>query len=61
MSVVCKSSRDSERGHHVPPEGWPVEAVGDRADVSREVLDKHYNMADQAGKRERREQFLDRL
>lgn len=42
-------------------EGWPVEAVSDRADVSREVLDKHYDMADEAEKRERRERFLDRL
>ncbi|WP_423999358.1 tyrosine-type recombinase/integrase [Haloarcula salina] len=41
--------------------GWPVEAVSDRADVSREVLDKHYDKASNSEKRQRRTEFLDKL
>ncbi|SFS72116.1 tyrosine-type recombinase/integrase [Halostagnicola kamekurae] len=41
--------------------GWPVEAVSDRADVSQEVLDKHYDKASISEKRQRRAEFLDRL
>lgn len=41
--------------------GWPVEAVSDRADVSQEILDKHYDKASQREKRKRRTEFLDRL
>mgnify|MGYP000194574002 FL=1 len=41
--------------------GWPAEAVSDRADVSQEVLDKHYDKASESEKRERRTEFLDKL
>jgi hypothetical protein len=41
--------------------GWPVEAVSDRADVSQEMLDNHYDEASISEKRERRAEFPDRL
>lgn len=41
--------------------GWPAKAVSDRADVSQEVLDRHYDKGTKSEKRERREGFLDKL
>lgn len=41
--------------------GWLTKAVSDRADVSREVLELHYDMGSETEKRKRREKFLDRL
>jgi site-specific recombinase XerD len=41
--------------------GWPTEAISDRADVSSEVLEKHYDKGTVSEKRKRREKFLDRL
>lgn len=41
--------------------GLHRKVVSDRADVSEKVLDKHYDMATEAEKRERRREFLDNL
>lgn len=41
--------------------GWPAKAVSDRADVSQEVLDKHYDKGTQSEKRERRREFMNNL
>lgn len=41
--------------------GWPPDAVSKRADVSREVLETHYDMGSKSEKRMRRDKFLDLL
>lgn len=41
--------------------GWPAKAVSDRADVSQEVLDRHYDKGTKSEKRERRKEFLNNL
>ncbi len=42
-------------------EDWPVQAVGDRANVSREILQKHYDNRTEKEKMEQRRQYLDTL
>lgn len=41
--------------------GWPAKAVSDRANVSQEVLDRHYDKGTKSEKRERRKEFLNNL
>ena len=46
---------------HALSEGWPVKAVGDRANVSERVLRKHYDSRSAASKMEQRRQYLEDL
>jgi hypothetical protein len=39
----------------------PVEIVGDRMDVSRKVLDKHYDRRSEQVKVEQRRRYLDNI
>ena len=40
---------------------WPMKAVGDRANVSEQVLEMHYNQRTEKEKMEQRRDYLDRL
>ena len=46
---------------HALQEGWPMKAVGDRANVSEKVLSKHYDSRSEEKKMEQRRQYLDDL
>lgn len=46
---------------HALSEEWPMKAVGDRANVSEEVLEKHYDNRTAQEKMEQRRQYLDNL
>lgn len=54
--AIRKGAITHHRNH-----GWPAKAVSDRADVSQEVLDKHYDKGTQSEKRERRKEFMNNL
>lgn len=59
-SVSPHAIRKGAITHH-RNNGWPAKAVSDRADVSQEVLDKHYDKGTQSEKRERRQEFMNKL
>ncbi|WP_122089449.1 tyrosine-type recombinase/integrase [Halalkalicoccus subterraneus] len=59
-SVSPHAIRKGAITHH-RNNGWPAKAVSDRADVSQEVLDKHYDKGTQSEKRERRKEFMNNL
>ena len=59
-SVSPHAIRKGSITHH-RNNGWPAKAVSDRADVSQEVLDKHYDKGTQSEKRERRSEFMNNL
>lgn len=44
---------------HALQEGWPMKAVGDRANVSETVLSKHYDSRSEKEKMESRREYLD--
>jgi integrase len=46
---------------HALSEDWPMKAVGDRANVSEVVLEKHYDQRSAQAKMEQRRQYLDNL
>lgn len=46
---------------HALSEEWPVRAVGDRANVSEEVLEKHYDNRSEQEKMEQRRKYLDQI
>lgn len=46
---------------HFLSQDVPVEIVGDRMDVSRDVLDKHYNKRSEEVKLEQRRRYLDKI
>ena len=46
---------------HALSEGWPKEAVGDRANVSETVLSMHYDSRSEEEKMEQRREYLDDL
>jgi len=46
---------------HALSEGWPMKAVGDRANVSETVLDMHYDSRSEKEKMEQRRQYLNDL
>ena len=46
---------------HALQEGWPMKAVGDRANVSETVLSMHYDSRTEEEKMEQRRQYLDDL
>jgi integrase len=46
---------------HALSEEWPMKAVGDRANVSEEVLEKHYDNRTAQEKMEQRRQYLDKI
>ncbi|MFC6904194.1 hypothetical protein [Halalkalicoccus tibetensis] len=59
-SVSPHAIRKGAITHH-RNNGWPAKAVSDRADVSQEVLDKHYDKGTQSEKREQRKEFMNNL
>jgi len=46
---------------HALQEGWPMKAVGDRANVSETVLSMHYDSRSEEEKIEQRRKYLDDL
>lgn len=44
---------------HALQEGWPMKAVGDRANVSEKVLSMHYDSRSEEEKMEQRREYLD--
>jgi len=46
---------------HFLSQDVPVEIVGDRMDVSRDVLDKHYDRRSEGVKLEQRRGYLDKI
>jgi site-specific recombinase XerD len=46
---------------HALSEDWPMKAVGDRANVSEQVLEKHYDQRSAKEKMEQRRDYLDNL
>jgi site-specific recombinase XerD len=42
-------------------QGWPIEDVSERCDVSQSVLEKHYDVRTHEDKRHGRQQFVDKL
>jgi hypothetical protein len=46
---------------HFLSQDVPVEIVGDRMDVSRDVLDKHYDKRSEEVKLEQRRGYLDKI
>jgi len=46
---------------HALQEGWPMKAVGDRANVTESVLSKHYDSRNEEEKMEQRREYLDDL
>jgi integrase len=44
---------------HALQEGWPMKAVGDRANVSETVLSMHYDSRSEEEKMEQRREYLD--
>lgn len=44
---------------HALQEGWPMKAVGDRANVSESVLSTHYDSRNEEEKMEQRRDYLD--
>jgi site-specific recombinase XerD len=59
-SVSPHAIRKGSLTHH-RNNGWPAKAVSDRANVSQEVLDKHYDKGTPSQKRKRRKEFLNNL
>jgi site-specific recombinase XerD len=43
---------------HALQQGWPIKAVGDRANVSEQVLEMHYDQRSEKEKMEQRRQFI---
>ena len=46
---------------HALSEDWPMKAVGDRANVSEQVLEMHYDQRSEKEKMEQRRDYLDQL
>ena len=46
---------------HALQKGWPMKAVGDRANVSESVLSRHYDSRTESEKMEQRREYLDDL
>jgi site-specific recombinase XerD len=46
---------------HALSESWPTRAVSDRANVSEQVLEKHYDQRTEKAKMEQRRKYLDQL
>lgn len=46
---------------HSLQQDWPMKAVGDRANVSEQVLEMHYDQRTEKEKMEQRRDYLDRL
>lgn len=46
---------------HALSEDWPMKAVGDRANVSEQVLEQHYDRRSEKEKMEQRREYLNRL
>ena len=56
-SVTHHPIRKGAISHHLN-EGWPKEQLSQRADVSPDVLDKHYDLRSEQKKRENRAEYL---
>jgi len=59
-SVSPKRVRKASITYHLDM-GWPRDVVADRADNSPDVIDKHYDTADEDEKAERRRKFMEAL
>lgn len=46
---------------HALQEGWPIKAVGDRANVSETVLSMHYDSRSEEEKMEQQRDYLEDL
>ncbi len=59
-SVSPHASRRGEIAHALSKD-WPMKAVGDRANVSEQVLEKHYDQRSEKEKMEQRREYLKRI